>query len=84
MDTSRKGLHDAPYTYTEALKVLTPKEIEVLELTGRGHSGTEISDLLFLSVNTVYKHKENIRKKLNLNGSGHRSLMKWYIKNYKE
>lgn len=65
--------------YTEALKILTPKEVEILELVGSGYSGTEISELLFLSVRTVYKHKENIRKKLNLNG--HRSLVKWYIKN---
>lgn len=82
MEKSEFGVSRAPLTYTEALKVLTPKEIEVLELTGSGYSGLDISEELYLSVRTVYKHKENIRRKLHLIGTGHRSLMKWYIKNY--
>lgn len=65
--------------YIDALKVLTPREIEVLELTGSGHSGDEIAEILFLSVKTVYKHKENIRKKLNISGNGSRSLLRWYV-----
>ena len=77
------GKMSAQFNYIEALKMLTPKEIEILELTGMGYSGTEIAERLFLSVKTIYKHKENIRKKLNLNGNGHRSLMKWYLQNYK-
>ena len=68
----------SPLNYIEALKMLTPREIEVLELTGEGCSGNEIAKQLFLSVKTVYKHKENIRKKLNINGS--RSLLRWYLK----
>jgi len=72
-----------PLTYIEALKILTPKEIEVLELTGKGYSGAEIADELFLSVHTVYKHKENIRRKLNLTGNGHRSLLMWYMEHHK-
>lgn len=70
-------------TYTEALKVLTPNEIKVLELAGTRYSGAEIAAKLSLSVNTVYKHKENIRRKLNLTGNGYRSLLKWYIEQSK-
>ncbi len=72
-----------PLTYIEALKVLTPREIEVLELAGMRYSVEEIADEFSLSVNTVYKHKENIRRKLNLTGKGHRSLLNWYIEQTK-
>lgn len=51
-----------PLTYIEALKVLTPREIEVMELAGIRYSADEIAAELTLAVNTVYKHKENIRK----------------------
>lgn len=73
------GKMPKPLTYTEALKVLTPNEIKVLELSRMRYSGAEMADELSLSINTVYKHKENIRRKLNLTGNGYRSLLKWYI-----
>lgn len=68
-----------PLTYIEALKVLTPREIEVLELAGMRYSVEEIAGKLALSVPTVYKHKENIRKKLNITRNGHRTILKWYL-----
>lgn len=66
-------------TYIEALKILSPREISILELVGKGLSGEEISNQLFLSVKTVYKHKSNIRNKLNLCGKGKNSILRWYI-----
>lgn len=66
-------------TYIEALKVLTPREIEVMELAGKRYAAEEIAAELHIAVNTVYKHKENIRNKLNLTGNGYRSILNWYI-----
>ncbi len=72
-----------PLTYIEALKVLTPREIEVMELAGIRYSADEIAAELTLAVNTVYKHKENIRSKLNLTGNGHRAILNWYMEQTK-
>lgn len=71
-------------TYIEALKILSPREIKVLELVGKGLTGDEISQELYLSVKTVYKHKSNIRSKLNLCGKGKLSIIKWYISSTNE
>ncbi|WP_395078963.1 response regulator transcription factor [Gracilimonas sp.] len=60
------------------MKRLTPREVEVLDLTGVGHTCKEIGEQLFISKRTVHKHRENIRKKLGL--SGFNSVMKWYQK----
>lgn len=68
-------------SYVEALKILSPREVEILELLGKGNSSIEISKQLFLSINTVYKHVDRIKKKLGLKGS--KSLLKWYLKNSK-
>lgn len=56
-------------SYIEALKRLTPREIEVLERVGQGYTSKEAAKLLSISPNTVSKHRENIRKKLDLSGS---------------
>lgn len=67
------------FNFIEALKILTPREAEILDLIGKGYSSSEISKNLFLSKNTVYKHVDRIKKKLHLKGS--RSLLKWYLRN---
>tara|TARA_R110002126_G_scaffold35949_3_gene109920 strand:- start:13266 stop:13496 length:231 start_codon:yes stop_codon:yes gene_type:complete len=66
-------------SFIEALKILTPREVEILELIGKGYSSIEISEELFLSTNTIYKHVERIKKKLSLKGS--KCILKWYLKN---
>ncbi|HXX53077.1 MAG TPA: helix-turn-helix transcriptional regulator, partial [Thermodesulfovibrionales bacterium] len=50
--------------------MLTPKEIEVCALIRIGLSNKEIASRLFLSVETVEKHRKNIRRKLGLVGKG--------------
>lgn len=46
------------------IQELTPREYEVFELIGKGLTNTEISLLLFISVNTVKKHVNRIIRKL--------------------
>ena len=45
---------------------LSKRELEVLSLVAKGHSTTDIADMLFLSVHTISSHRKNILKKLNL------------------
>ncbi len=45
---------------------LTPRELQISKLIRKGHSSKEVSDELSLSVVTINKHREKIRKKLGL------------------
>jgi DNA-binding NarL/FixJ family response regulator len=49
--------------------ILTKREIEILKLTSDGLSNKEIAGKLFLSLHTVYTHRKNIMKKLNINSN---------------
>jgi DNA-binding NarL/FixJ family response regulator len=46
--------------------VLTPRELEVLKLIAEAHTSKEISDLLYISVKTVERHRQNILDKLGM------------------
>jgi len=48
----------------EMLDSLTPRELEVMRLIGKGYSNPEIASELVVSVNTVKKHTSNIYSKL--------------------
>ena len=48
---------------------LTPREIEVLRLVGRGLLSKEISDRLNISIFTVNNHRKNILTKLRVNNA---------------
>jgi DNA-binding NarL/FixJ family response regulator len=45
---------------------LTSREKEVMKLVAEGKTSQEIADLLFISVHTVRRHRDNIMRKLNL------------------
>lgn len=45
--------------------LLSPRELEVLKLIVRGHTATEIGQMLNLSVKTIDTHKTHIMEKLN-------------------
>ena len=62
-------------TYTEALEILTPREVEILKLTEKGLTNRKISEMLHLSIRTVQTHRSNISKKLGLKGRS--ALIKW-------
>jgi DNA-binding NarL/FixJ family response regulator len=61
--TYRDGVAPLP---TTDLDVLTPREIEVLELIGSGLSNAEIADRLILSEGTVKTHIGHVFAKLQL------------------
>lgn len=48
---------------------LSPREIEIVRLVAKGLIAKEIAAMLNLSTHTVYTHRKNIMKKLNLNTS---------------
>jgi DNA-binding CsgD family transcriptional regulator len=50
-----------------SLQFLTQKEKEVLELAKRGYSNFEIASELYISVNTVKKHMQQLYRKFNVN-----------------
>jgi two-component system response regulator NreC len=50
-------------------ETLTKREREIMKLIGVGHKNKEIADLLYISVNTVEKHRANLMNKLNLHST---------------
>lgn len=46
--------------------ILTPREIEVLQLVVKGHINKEIADKLHISLTTVISHRKNITEKLGI------------------
>ena len=50
----------------QALRVLTPREVEVLKLVAEGCTNQEIADQLTLSIKTVQTHRANVMEKLDL------------------
>lgn len=63
-ELSRISAH--PYLEPEAYADLTPRELEVLELIGEGHTNQEIGEKLFIEVGTVKNHVHNLLKKLDV------------------
>lgn len=59
--------------------ILTGREIEIITLISLEYSGKEISEQLFISVNTVETHRKNIMKKLDAKNTI--SLVKYALKN---
>ncbi len=51
---------------THTLRVLTPRELEVLTLVAQGYTNQEIADKFVLSIKTVQAHRANVMEKLEL------------------
>ncbi|MEA1928737.1 MAG: helix-turn-helix transcriptional regulator, partial [Candidatus Auribacterota bacterium] len=45
---------------------LTPREIEICNMIKNGLSSKEIAGLLHLSLKTINRHRQNIRRKCNI------------------
>jgi DNA-binding NarL/FixJ family response regulator len=50
-------------------RLLTPTELQILRALGDNHTSREIADRMFISYRTVQKHRNNITRKLGLDGS---------------
>jgi DNA-binding NarL/FixJ family response regulator len=48
---------------------LTPREIEIVRMVASGENTKDIADKLCLSTHTVYTHRKNIMKKLQINSA---------------
>jgi len=53
--------------FQENLTKLTPRELDICDLIKKGFSSKEIAAFLTVSVQTVHKHRQLIRRKLQLN-----------------
>jgi len=60
--------------------ILTPKEEEIISLLANGKNNHEISEILFVTYNTVKSHRKNIGRKLNL--ATNAEIIKYYFENY--
>lgn len=63
MAKGRKELTESP------IEVLSDRELEVFELTGKGNNTREIADRLHISVKTVESYRARIKTKLNLDNA---------------
>ena len=63
--------HPVPSSLAQTLRVLTPREIEVLRLVAEGYTNQEIADQLTLSIKTVQTHRANVMEKLGLRDITH-------------
>src|ERR1700719_3180838 len=52
---------------TSLIKQLSDRELEIFQLIGDGFATHEIANRLHISMKTVASHRENIKRKLNLN-----------------
>jgi DNA-binding NarL/FixJ family response regulator len=50
----------------EQFDILTPRELEVLKLIAEAHTSKEIASMLFISIKTVERHRQNILDKLGM------------------
>ena len=72
----RKALQRQP---VDQIELLTPAEKQILRMIAEYRSSKEIADHLFISEKTVFNHRMNISKKLNL--SEKNSLLRFAIEN---
>lgn len=56
---------------TDKLRVLSPRELEVLRLVAAGYTNQEIADQLVLSIKTVQAHRASVMAKLGLENIAH-------------
>ena len=52
-----------------AIRLLTERELEILNLIALGKANQEIAEALFISIHTVHSHRKNIIKKLGVNNT---------------
>ncbi len=76
----RKPQNAAKQKNQEALELLTPAERHITQLVAQYKTSKEIADELFISEKTVFNHRMNIAKKLNLTGKN--SLLRFALEHF--
>jgi len=61
-----KFAHRGSQSEADAVERLSDRELEILELIGKGNEVRQIAKLLHLSPKTVETHRAHIKEKLNL------------------
>ena len=61
-----QALNDTADAPTSPIDLLTDRELEVFQLIGKGETSQAIANQLFLSPHTIDSHRENIKRKLQL------------------
>jgi predicted ATPase/DNA-binding CsgD family transcriptional regulator len=64
---------------SQAVRVLTPRELDVLRLVAQGLSNADIAQRLVLSQHTVHRHLANMLRKLNI--SSRSAAAAWGVRN---
>ncbi|MBS6267388.1 MAG: helix-turn-helix transcriptional regulator [Tannerella sp.] len=67
-NTNGKAVQQKEYQLYDNL-LLSPREKEVLMLLAKGHSSKQIADILNISTNTVYRHRQNILSTLQVSNT---------------
>jgi DNA-binding NarL/FixJ family response regulator len=75
----RKPIRPVQRKPVDSLTLLTPAELQILQLVGQYKSSKEIADQLFISERTVNNHRMNMTRKLELTGKN--SLLRFAIEN---
>lgn len=73
----RKPVKAARPALADAVATLTPAERQILQMVAAYKSSKEIAEELFISEKTVFNHRMNISRKLNLTGKN--SLLRFAI-----
>ncbi|MBP6624967.1 MAG: response regulator transcription factor [Chitinophagaceae bacterium] len=72
-------IYHATKEKNEQKPILTKREKEILKHIYNGHTNAQISEMLFISMDTVDTHRKNIYTKLNVNNIA--SLLKYISEN---
>lgn len=67
--------HTKPLSYVQALKRLSPRECQILDMVAQEKANKEIANQLHLSIRTIESHRTNICQRIGINGRG--ALEKW-------
>lgn len=69
--------------YLEAIKKLSPRECQILDLITEGKTSREIAQLLHISPRTVDNHRSRICNKIGLKRKRRGALKEWISDNIK-
>ena len=65
---SSESFQEETSPMSDSLKMLTPREIQILRLLGKQASNQEIADTLYISLSTTKSHLRSIYRKLDIHG----------------